>query len=106
MARKRESEREREARLLLKQRHAKEALACGAFFDVADRRVALEVELAELENEEAAAVAALVDVSEPALVADMIGWSVAKVRAAAKLATEPTEVESIGEQVPTAADVA
>ena len=106
MARKRESEREREARLLLKQRHAKEALACGAFFDVADRRVALEVELAELENEEAAAVAALVDVSEPALVADMIGWSVAKVRAAAKLAAGPTEAGGTGEPTSSAAGVA
>ena len=106
MARKSESEREREARLLLKERHANEARACGAFFDVADRRAALEGELAELEREEAAAVAALVEVSEPALVANMIGWSVARVRAAAKLASELTGVESISEQIPAAADVA
>ena len=106
MARKSESERERKARLLLKERHANEARACGAFFDVADRRAALEGELAELEREEAAAVAALVEVSEPALVANMIGWSVAKVRAAAKLAAEPTGVESINEQIPVAAGVA
>ncbi len=106
MARKSESKREREARVLLKERHAKEARACGAFFDVADRRVALEAELAELESEEAAAVAAMVEVSEPSLVAEMVGWSVAKVRAAAKLATEPTEVGSTGEPIHTAADVA
>jgi len=91
--------------LLLKERHANEARACGAFFDVADRRAALEGELAELEREEAAAVAALVEVSEPALVANMIGWSVARVRAAAKLAAEPTEVGISSEPIRTAADV-
>ena len=93
-------------RALLKERHAREARACGAFFDVADRRVALEAELAELESEEAAAVAAMVEVSEPSLVAEMIGWSVAKVRAAAKLAIEPTEAGSTGGPIHTAADVA
>lgn len=105
MARKSESKREREARVLLKERHAKEARACGAFFDVADRRMALERELAELETEEASAVAALVEVSEPSLVAETIGWSVAKVRAAAKLAAEPTEGGSTGEPPHAAAGV-
>ena len=57
----------------------------SAFFEVAERRSALEAELTQLEHEEAAAVADLVDVADATTVADLVGWSVNRVRSAAKL---------------------
>ena len=88
MGRKDETEAERQARARLKARHAQEVRACSAFFEVADRRTQLEAELQALEAEESAAVSAMAAVSDPSLVAEMVGWSVAKVRGAVKSATD------------------
>ena len=85
MARRAETPQEREARDRLKKRHAAEVKACGKFFDIADRRKALEAELDQLDREEADVVAGLTAVTDPGAVAEMIGWSVSKVRAASKL---------------------
>lgn len=106
MARKSESERERRARAQLRDRHAEELRAVRAFFDVADRRAALEAELAELEHEEALAVANLVTVSDASAVAELVGWSVNRVRSAAKLVSENGADADHGEAVLTAAEVA
>ncbi|WP_420451966.1 hypothetical protein [Ilumatobacter sp.] len=89
LARRAETPREREARDRLKKRHVAEVKACGKFFDIADRRKALEAELDQLEREEADVVAELTAVTDPGAVAEMIGWSISKVRAASKLANGP-----------------
>ena len=92
MPRRAETPREREARARLKKRHAAEVRACGKIFDIADRRTALEADLDQLERDETDVIAELVAVADAAAVAEMIGWPVAKVRTAAKLAGDSKQV--------------
>ncbi len=106
MARRGETDKERQARARLRQRHDAEVRAYGAFFDVAERRAQMQAELDRLDEEEAAAIATLATLLDAATVAELVGWSTTKVRSAAKLADTGTDDGTREDRVHTAAEVA
>ena len=103
MGKRSESEQQRRARDQLRERHAAEARALAAFFEVADRRATLESELADLEHSEATAVADMVAVADAATVACLVGWSVNRVRSATKLIRDG-DLDEVDDAADTAAD--
>ena len=105
MGRKAGSEAERVALDRLKERHDQESKGYSAFFAVEDRRRELTIELDGLDVEQAEALTTIVAVSDPASVAEVIGWSATKVRSAVKLLSDGDPGGS-EDGVHTAADVA
>jgi len=101
MGRRGQSEAQREARKRLKERQTAEVAGFDEFFEIEARREALAVELDALDGCEAKAIRALSQVTSPAAIADVIGWSVTKVRSVARLAS--SEEDERPEAVETAA---
>jgi len=80
MARRGESEAQREARKRLRERHELEVRAVTEFFGIEDRIDALRGQITKLEEEQAVCVTRLVEATDVGRAAAVICWPIARTR--------------------------